>query len=40
MLTYWCLMFCFSIAMPPDLRDWTKMAETYDNLTNSVSVIR
>ncbi|CAB4309786.1 unnamed protein product [Prunus armeniaca] len=27
-----------SIAMPPDLRDWTKMAETYDNLTNSVRI--
>ena len=27
---------CFSIATPPDLRDWTKMAETYDNLANSV----
>ncbi|CAL9029105.1 unnamed protein product [Prunus brigantina] len=24
--------------MPPDLRDWTKMAETYDNLTNSVRI--
>ncbi|BFG31181.1 hypothetical protein CerSpe_174550 [Prunus speciosa] len=27
-----------SIAMPLDLRDWTKMAETYDNLTNSVRI--
>ncbi|KAH0974194.1 hypothetical protein GBA52_016093 [Prunus armeniaca] len=27
-----------SIAMPPELRDWTKMAETYDNLTNSVRI--
>ncbi|PON72426.1 CTP synthase [Trema orientale] len=27
-----------SIATPPDLRDWTKMAETYDNLTNSVRI--
>ncbi|CAN1196463.1 CTP synthase [Linum perenne] len=27
-----------SVAMPPDLRDWTKMAETYDNLTNSVRI--
>ncbi|EEF47297.1 ctp synthase, putative [Ricinus communis] len=27
-----------SIAMPPDLEDWTKMAETYDNLTNSVRI--
>ncbi|KAJ9187840.1 hypothetical protein P3X46_003255 [Hevea brasiliensis] len=27
-----------SIATPPDLQDWTKMAETYDNLTNSVRI--
>ncbi|XP_028781944.1 CTP synthase isoform X1 [Neltuma alba] len=27
-----------SIAMPPDLRSWTKMAETYDNLTDSVRI--
>ncbi|KDP28229.1 hypothetical protein JCGZ_14000 [Jatropha curcas] len=27
-----------SIAAPPDLQDWTKMAETYDNLTNSVRI--
>ncbi|EXB95703.1 CTP synthase [Morus notabilis] len=26
------------IASPPDLRDWTNMAETYDNLTNSVRI--
>lgn len=33
-----CSICCFSIATPPDLKDWTKMAETYDNLTNSVSI--
>uniref|UniRef100_A0A2P2LEZ3 CTP synthase n=2 Tax=Rhizophora mucronata TaxID=61149 RepID=A0A2P2LEZ3_RHIMU len=27
-----------SIAAPPDLQDWTKMAETYDSLTNSVRI--
>ncbi|KAJ6729398.1 CTP SYNTHASE [Salix viminalis] len=27
-----------SIAMPPALKDWTMMAETYDNLTNSVRI--
>ncbi|XP_050238953.1 uncharacterized protein LOC126688334 isoform X2 [Mercurialis annua] len=27
-----------NIAMPPDLQDWTKMAETYDNITNSVRI--
>ncbi|XP_054802495.1 uncharacterized protein LOC129306138 isoform X4 [Prosopis cineraria] len=27
-----------SIAMPPDLRSWTKMAETYDNLTDTVRI--
>ncbi|KAK4273256.1 hypothetical protein QN277_021695 [Acacia crassicarpa] len=27
-----------SIAMPPDLRSWTKMAETYDNITDSVRI--
>lgn len=32
-------MFCFSNAMPPDLKSWTKMAETYDNLTGSVSTM-
>ncbi|OAY61899.1 CTP synthase isoform X2 [Manihot esculenta] len=26
------------IATPPDLEDWTKMAETFDNLTNSVRI--
>ncbi|KAG6749818.1 CTP synthase [Populus alba x Populus x berolinensis] len=26
------------IAMPPALQDWTMMAETYDNLTNSVRI--
>ena len=29
-------MFCPRIATAPDLRDWTNMAATYDNLTNSV----
>lgn len=29
----------FSIASPPDLQDWTRMAETFDNLTNSVSTM-
>ncbi|KAL6179676.1 hypothetical protein ACLB2K_046348 [Fragaria x ananassa] len=33
-----CSICCFSIATPPDLKDWTKMAETYDNLTNSVRI--
>ncbi|XP_015892003.3 uncharacterized protein LOC107426363 isoform X1 [Ziziphus jujuba] len=28
-----------SIATPPHLQEWTEMAETYDNLTNSVSVV-
>ncbi|XP_062083366.1 uncharacterized protein LOC133789576 [Humulus lupulus] len=27
-----------SISTPPDLREWTKMAETYDNLTDSVRI--
>ncbi|CAI0469863.1 unnamed protein product, partial [Linum tenue] len=27
-----------SAAMPADLRDWTEMAETYDNLKNSVRI--
>lgn len=30
---------CFSPATPPALQDWTRMAETFDNLTDSVSVI-
>ncbi|XP_038988440.1 CTP synthase-like isoform X1 [Phoenix dactylifera] len=30
---------CLSIATPPDLKGWTIMAEAYDNLTNSVSII-
>lgn len=33
------LNFCFSLATPPALQDWTKMAETFDNLTESVSII-
>ncbi|XP_074590998.1 uncharacterized protein LOC141846873 [Curcuma longa] len=28
----------FSKATPPDLMSWTQMAETYDNLTNSVKI--
>ncbi|KAJ0111625.1 hypothetical protein Patl1_00915 [Pistacia atlantica] len=31
-------IICFSIAAPPDLQAWTKMAETYDNITNSVRI--
>ena len=26
-------------AGPPELRDWTEMAESYDNLKNSVSIV-
>lgn len=33
------LKLSFSIATPPHLKEWTEMAETYDNLTNSVSII-
>ncbi|PIA61169.1 hypothetical protein AQUCO_00300590v1 [Aquilegia coerulea] len=29
---------CFSTATPPHLQEWTERAETYDNLTNSVSI--
>lgn len=29
---------CLSIATHPDLQEWTKRAETYDNLTNSVKI--
>jgi uncharacterized Fe-S cluster-containing MiaB family protein len=38
-LTYLLIKFCFSIAAPPALQDWTRMAETFDNLTESVSII-
>ncbi|KAJ0053228.1 hypothetical protein Pint_00900 [Pistacia integerrima] len=31
-------IICFSIAAPSDLQAWTKMAETYDNITNSVRI--
>ncbi|KAF7804901.1 CTP synthase isoform X1 [Senna tora] len=37
-VTYFISTFCFSIAMPPNLQSWTKMAETYDNLTDSVRI--
>ncbi|KAL2991792.1 hypothetical protein AAZX31_10G014900 [Glycine max] len=30
--------FFFSQATPPDLQQWTEMAETYDNLTESVRI--
>ena len=33
------LKFCFSIATPPDLEAWTRRAETFDNLTDSVSTL-
>lgn len=33
------LIFCFSVANPPNLQEWTDRAETFDNLTNSVSTI-
>lgn len=41
METLVCLTFkfLFSRATPPDLRQWTDMAESYDNLTESVSTI-
>ncbi|KAG0498755.1 hypothetical protein HPP92_003446 [Vanilla planifolia] len=29
---------CLSIATAPDLQNWTKMAESYDSLTNSVKI--
>lgn len=32
-------MFCFSVANPPNLQEWNERAETFDNLTNSVSAI-
>lgn len=31
------LIFCCSVANPPNLQEWTERAETFDNLTNSVS---
>jgi len=32
------LYIYFSVATPPDLQEWTNRAQTFDNLTNSVSI--
>ena len=37
-IIYFSCKFFFSQATPPDLQQWTEMAETYDNLTESVSI--
>lgn len=38
-LPYSCsYVLCCSKTTAPDLRDWTNMAEDYDNLTSSVSI--
>ena len=36
-ISSWILFY--RSAGPPELRDWTDMAESYDNLKNSVSVV-
>lgn len=38
-INYLTFKFLFSRATPPDLQQWTEMAERYDNLTESVSTI-
>jgi hypothetical protein len=33
------MFWLYRSAGPPELRDWTQMAESYDNLSNSVSIV-